>query len=334
MKNLLKALSAIICMIIFVACAQTVTAPVETAEPSPLPEPAPEIAEYYTAYKGAKKRPVAVMIDNDNSDAWPHAGLSEAYLVYEITVEGMATRLMALFDSGAQTEKIGPIRSSRHYFLDYALEHDAIYAHLGWSPKAQSDISSLGINNLNGLYDTFYWRENKYAGDYHSAFASMEKISEHVQTKGYRTEREKAPLNISPQDVELQGDAANSLSIKYAHFYGVQFEYDEESGAYRRFLNNSPHALQENAEIRAKNIIVIQMKQSSLGDGSDRINIYNTGSGEGYFITGGRYIPITWSKESRQSPTEYKDMDGNDILLNPGQTWIQIIDMQTDAIIK
>ena len=51
---------------------------------------------------------------------------------------------MALF-KGQNLEKIGPVRSSRHYFLDYALENDAIYVHYGWSPQAQYDISNLGV---------------------------------------------------------------------------------------------------------------------------------------------------------------------------------------------
>ena len=83
-------------------------------------------------------RPIAVMIDNHNL-AWPQGGLNQAYMVYEIIVEGGETRLMALF-KGTDVEKIGPVRSARHYFIDYAMENDAIYAHFGQSPQAQSDL--------------------------------------------------------------------------------------------------------------------------------------------------------------------------------------------------
>ena len=40
----------------------------------------------------------------------------------------------ALFKS-ENVDVVGPVRSARHYFLDYALENDAIYVHFGWSPK-------------------------------------------------------------------------------------------------------------------------------------------------------------------------------------------------------
>ena len=113
-----------------------------TEMPTATPEP--------TLPPESDSRIIAVMIDNDNNDARPHAGIDDAFLIYEAYVEGSATRMMALFKD-AKTEKIGPIRSSRHYFLDYAMEHDAIYVHYGWSPQASKDISAYGINNINGV---------------------------------------------------------------------------------------------------------------------------------------------------------------------------------------
>ena len=98
-----------------------------------------EIEEKEVQIFNGNDRPIAVMIDN-HSDAWPQAGLNQTYMVYEIIVEGGETRLMALF-KGVDVDKIGPVRSSRHYFLDYVMENDAIYAHYGWSPQAESDVS-------------------------------------------------------------------------------------------------------------------------------------------------------------------------------------------------
>ena len=92
-------------------------------------------------FKG-NDRPIAIMIDN-HSDAWPQAGLQKAYMVYEIIAEGGETRLMALF-KGVDVDKIGPVRSARHYFIDYAMENDAIYVHFGQSPQAESDIPLHG----------------------------------------------------------------------------------------------------------------------------------------------------------------------------------------------
>ena len=98
----------------------------------------------------SNSRSYAVMINNHSAARLHHAGLQDAYLIYEIIVEGGLTRYMAVFKD-QDTAKIGSVRSSRHYFLDYAMENDAIYVHWGWSPQAQSDISKYKINNINGL---------------------------------------------------------------------------------------------------------------------------------------------------------------------------------------
>jgi len=306
-----------------------------SAKPASAPEVAPTSApaldtpapvdEFTTAYTEAAVRPVAVMVDNDNRAAWPHAGLADAYLIYEVPVEGGSTRLMALFNDKT-TEKIGPVRSSRHYFLDYALEHDAIYTHFGYSPRAQSDIPALGVNNINGVlgsdYGTF-WRESS---NYHSVFTSMEKISATVEKKGYRTAREKAPLVFAEQETEIaDGTAATTVKIPYSGFYSSSFSYDAETGAYEKFMNGAPHALQGGAALDVKNIIVMQMRTYPLGDGSARINVDTVGSGKGYYISLGKATPITWEKSARSAKTVWKDENGEEIRLNPGQTWVMLL---------
>ena len=91
-------------------------------------------------------RNVAVMINNHPSARPYHSGLNDAHIIYEILVEGGYTRYMALYNN-KDTEKIGSVRSSRHYFLDYAMENDALYVHYGWSPQAESDIRTYKVNN-------------------------------------------------------------------------------------------------------------------------------------------------------------------------------------------
>ena len=136
-------------------------------------------------FKG-NDRPIAVMIDN-HSGAWPQAGLQDAYMVYEIVVEGGETRLMALF-KGTNPEKIGPVRSARHYFIDYAMENDAIYTHFGQSPQAESDIKKYSINDINGIAEdgTTFWRVKDKAAP-HNAVTSMEKLLASAKNKKYKT---------------------------------------------------------------------------------------------------------------------------------------------------
>ena len=135
------------------------------------------------------ERPFAVMINNHPAAREHHAGLQDAFIIYEITVEGGMTRYLAVFKD-AKTEKIGSVRSARHYFLDYAMENDAIYVHWGWSPQAEFQIGTLGINNLNGLtYEGVYFFRDRSlnVSSEHTGFTKMEMLKAGAEKRKYRT---------------------------------------------------------------------------------------------------------------------------------------------------
>jgi len=293
---------------------------VPTAEPTATPEP--------TLEPETDTRVIAVMIDNDNGDARPHAGIQDAFMIYEAYVEGSATRMMALFKD-ADTEKIGPIRSSRHYFLDYVMENDAIYVHYGWSPKAANDISAYSINNINGVLEghNVFWRDSTYTSGWHTAFTSIENIMAFSNdTKGYRNTSDVSNFKKNAYDKELSGETALKITIPYAGFYNASYEYDAASNTYKRYINGSGHTTQENVHIAPKNIIIQKVENYTIpGDTSKRQEINTVGTGEGYFVTGGKYAKITWSKPDRKSKTTYTLASGEEIALNPGQTWIQLV---------
>ena len=186
-------------------------------------------------FKG-NSRPIAVMIDN-NVNAQPQAGLNDAYIVYEIIVEGGESRLMALF-KGVNLDKIGPVRSARHYFLDYALENDAIYVHYGWSPEAQSDISALGVNNINGISETTneFWRVKDKSSP-HNVATSTEKILEIANKKGYTTTSSRdSVLNYTTSEVNLEnGQDATDVVIPYSQYNVVEWKYDSNSKRYIKY---------------------------------------------------------------------------------------------------
>lgn len=325
-------LLAIFCISVLGGCSkeavQTELAP--TSSPEPTPDPIElEINSFFEKYVNTDARPVAVMVDNDDKNARPHAGLNEAYLIYEMVVEGGATRFMALY-RGTDTEKIGPVRSSRHYFLDFVMENDAIYTHFGWSPQAIKDISAFGIDKINGVLGgdgNIFWREEKFKGDWHSAYTSIEKIREMAGSKGFELETEhKNAIKYADSFFELNTESvANTVSIPYSGMYKTGYSYNETSGLYEKSINSAPHVMQSGEVLTVKNIIIELIYDTSLGDGTDRRNINTTGSGEGYYITNGKYEKITWSKASRKANTVYKTADGKELKINPGKTIINIV---------
>ncbi len=277
----------------------------------------------------SKSRPIAVSINNNHA-AWPHAGLQDAYLGYELIAEGGITRLVALFKD-QNTDKIGSVRSARHYFLDYVMENDAIFVHYGQSPQAKSDLASLGINNVNGMYDAkgFFRDKTLNRAWEHTAFTSMSRINDVVKSKKYRTTTEIQLLKYSPIKVDHSKDetlkTANKVSIKYSNYQTTSYEYDPENMNYKMFMGGQAHTdLVTKKQYTVKNIITYQVKNTSLGDSKGRQDLDNIGTGEGYYISNGEAIKIKWSKSSRDAKTKYTLMDGTELVVNDGNTWIHI----------
>lgn len=275
-------------------------------------------------------RPYAVMINN-NHQAWPHAGLDSSYLNYEIITEGGITRIMALFRDKLP-EKIGSIRSSRIYFLDYAMENSAIYVHWGGSEEAYSDIKSLKIDHIDGMdYEgKYFFRDKTLNRAYeHTGFTKGSMLKEASSAIGFDTTTDKGLLlNYTTDEVDLskmEGSMkADNIEIEYSNYTTTTYEYDSVNKVYKRFMSGEAHKdLDTGKQYTTKNIITYQVKNSSY-DSYGRQELDNIGSGEGYYITNGYAVPITWEKTCRSCKTVYKYTDGSTIKLSDGNTWIQI----------
>ena len=315
-------------------------------------EKKPEIVEkkkLQIVDEDSNERPIAVMIDNNIGEG-RHAGLQDSYINYEIIVEGGLTRIMAIFKD-KDVSLIGPVRSSRHYFLDYALESDAIYAHYGWSTYAQNDIRSLNVNNINGLYDEQpFWRDTSIAAP-HNVFTSTDKLYAYAKQKKYSlTTNSWKLLNYNPEEINLNDPistaeqvnpetgemektpvtregliTANSVVIPYSYYQSRSYTYDTNRKVYLRFMNDVPHIDKTTGEqLHYKNIIIEQVRNYQL-DGEGRQDLDTTGSGTGYYITNGYALPIHWTKSSRSAKTIYKYLDGSEIEINDGNTFIQVM---------
>ena len=276
-------------------------------------------------------RPYAVMI-NCHNEALPQAGLNNAYIVYELMVEGGITRMMALFKD-KEVNKIGSVRSARTQYLDYVYENDAIYAHAGGAADADRRLASEKINHVDvdgayGIRDTSLKRAWE-----HKLFTTTTLIKKGATDKGYRlTTDVKSLLKYTPNEIDpttYQGSkVANNVSIKYSYYRTSNYTYDSESKTYLRSMNNTKNTdLVTGEQYKVKNILVYAVNYSSYCDHGycQYQKIDNVGSGEGLYITNGYSIPITWEKSSKNTKTIYKLKEtGKELELNDGNTYIQI----------
>ena len=292
-------------------------------------------------------RPKAFMIDN-NKNAQPQSSINSAYIVYEIIVEGGETRLMALF-KGVTADEVGPIRSARHYFLDYAMENDAIYAHLGLSPQADEGMKNFKINNINGqVYDTgkartntsLYWRVTHKKAP-HNAYTNTASILKIAVDKGYTTTSNKeSVLNYVSEEVELMStDAilANSVKIPYSKGHTVEYKYNSDTKRYTRYSKGRKMTDEISKEdVTTKNIIITFAKNYTLDDGENkgRQDVVTVGELDGYYITNGKAIKIKCIKKGRTEQTTYVDMQGKEINVNDGNTWVNVCPIDANVVIS
>jgi len=282
------------------------------------------------------RRPVAIVFDNHVTAKW-QAGLGQAEIVYEFLAEGTITRYMGLFLM-EDPKLIGSIRSARPYLIEKALEYDSIFVHCGGSEQAYADIKRLKVNNLdeirNAGYAFFrYYDTGKKAE--HTLYSSMDKLRSAQETHKYKNESEINGFVFYDKDTEIEGIDAKSVLIKYYNDNHTKYEYDEENKVYKRYKKYRKNSdlelhIDENdkKEIVAKNII-IQKAETKIIDNVGRRSIELIGKGTGYLITNGKAIEVTWKKDSVRDKTRYYNETGEEILLNPGVTWIQVVQNST-----
>lgn len=278
-------------------------------------------------YSG-NERTIAVMIDNVG-DARPQTSLNEAMLVYEAYVEGGLTRLLAVYKN-VSVDTIGPTRSARPVFIDYALENDSIFVHYGGSDRALEEVEEFDMDNVNGIVtpSNVFWRTSKKSAP-HNALISTANIWAYAEKQGYRTTTtERNVLNYVTDAVTLDdGISATTINIPYSGIK-VKYVYNTETETYDRYVGGSITTDWLTGEtITTKNIIITFANNytTSEENGYGRQEIENIGTLDGYYITNGKAISIKCEKTSRTSKTVYKDLEGNEIEVNDGNTYIQIV---------
>lgn len=289
----------------------------------------------------SNSRPYAVVVNNTPVAVKVQEGLNKAYLVYEIPTEGNTSRLLALYKDIDNDLAIGTIRSARHNFIDFALESDAIFCCYGWSHYAEDDMKSGSIDYFQGLFGGPYYRNNpENLASEHTAYTSIKKLNDAVKSKGIRaTSDNSVLLNYQAEDVNLssaeEAKEANTVTIPYGSNPNITtFKYNEETKMYTRYEAGKKcldHKTKE--EVTTKNIIVEKLEYKMCDD-NYYWDLSTIGSGEGYYITNGHAVPITWSKSSRSSKTKYtykagsvingKNVGGQEISVSDGRTYIEV----------
>ncbi len=278
----------------------------------------------------------AVMIDN-SSDAWPQSGIDKAFLVIEAPVESGIPRLEAFFagDAVEPVEKIGPVRSARPYFVDWANEFDALYVHVGGSDAALQKIANNGTFDLNEFahYASFWRAKDRYAP--HNAFTSTERLGKAVvdaKTRGRAPDLLYGRLAFKTAATDLTKPGKGVKVAFAAPSYTVRWDHDFEKNRYTRLVGGKPFKTQTGEVIMADNVAVVMTVVKTI-DGVGRKEIKTVGEGKAIVLQDGVVIEGVWKKASASERLRFYDAEGKELAMNPGVTWIEVAGSEHDVTV-
>jgi hypothetical protein len=282
-----------------------------------------------------QKRPVAVMISN-HADARPVSGLSSADLVIESLVEWGITRNVAFFWSKTP-EKVGSVRSTRQYFLEWVSPYDPLYIHVGCASTNNPRTNACDHLFSYNVKDVSYfgsWRSNdggRIAP--HNAYSSVAYAIEFGEDRGWtafpdnlESWKYKHDLDISKRGNGYRYEIIFHKSLNNRGLYNTIWEYDPLTNSYKRWIGGQMDIDQENgSQVTAKNVVVQKINMVSAYDDKGRIIQDTIGEGDAIILMDGEEIYGKWEKTNRMDRTTYYDNSGDEIQFNRGKIWVAAI---------
>lgn len=265
----------------------------------------------------------AVMIENP-VDVRPQSGIDKAFMVYEAPVEGNITRWMVLFGADTEVDEIGPVRSARPYYVDWAIGWDALYAHVGGSPEALELIRERGVYDLDEFFwGSTFWRSRRALAP-HNVFTESLRIAdawEEIVTDEVEYEDRLFKEGVAEEDRTEE----HIVYVDFGHpLYDVEWEYDPETNDYLRTQVGKTSKTRVGEEMRAANIVVMFTEMATI-DELGRKRITTLGDGDAVIVQDGVLIEGTWEKDSRGELERFYNDDGDEIEWNAGTTWIEVL---------
>lgn len=271
------------------------------------------------------------MVD-DHPRARPQSGFSDAAVVWHAPAEGGIPRYMLVFQDRVPPS-VGPVRSARQYYIAWAAEWRAVYAHVGGSPQSIETLRTQGRGQLVYDADEFRWggtyfhRSPERAAP-HNVYTSGEELYRLSRRLGARDEAmERAWRFASDRHVRLRPEGGR-ITVVYPQ-NTVTYRYDRRSNTYRRAVTGERRQVDEGTgrPVAPKNVIVMVMSFGRLDDGTNknRLEAQLVGRGTAWIATNGTTIKGTWRKGSMTGPTRFFDAEGEPVTLTVGQTFIQVM---------
>ncbi len=298
--------------------------PIESTYVAPLVEFKSPLTGLIVSESDTKRAVTAVMIEN-SIDARPQSGLSQAGVVFEAIAEGGITRFLALFQE-SRPGNVGPIRSARPYYVEWAKGFDAQYLHSGGSGEGLALIQSLGVKDLDHgkLGGRIANRvSNRFAP--HNVYTNFDTIDRVAQELGYGGSTfTPFARKIEPETKPAKTAGVINFDISGAN-YNTNYTYNPETNDYNRNMAGRPHTDQEGGQQIKPKIVIALIANYGIHPNGIHSQYGSIGTGEAIIFQDGIATKTTWKKPAQAASLEFIDATGKPFELNAGQTWITAI---------
>ena len=296
---------------------------------------------------GFAARPISVMIDN-HSDARPQSGFDQAALVFEALAEGGITRYMFVYNGDqALPAVIGPVRSTRRYYAEWAAGLSAVHVHAGGSPEglaiAQTNPKIINVDGLQrGTWSTFY--RSRVNVMPHNLYTSGAQIVAYAASKNTQLIAERQGdgtykpildggdsigyLYRAPTGLEGRGAGQQIRYSFLSRRTNADWAYDAGQNTYVRSVKGviARDGTSKNA-ITTTNLVVMEAASALIaGDVKARIELGSIGTGRAKIFQEGHEYDVTWRKDDTEGRLQFYFLDGEtEVPFVMGNAWIAVV---------
>jgi hypothetical protein len=313
---------------------------VATASPVPSPTPQPTITLVPAPLTGllvspaaARRHPIAVMID-DHFGARPQSGFNAASIVWQAPAEGGIPRYMLVFQDTIPNV-VGPIRSAREYFVEWAAEYRAMYLHAGGSPQAMATLRQFGdgslVWNAEGLrFDGSFLNRVTFRIPPHNLYTDGAHLRSLAAFLGVSDGPVQPTWSFSPAASDAERPGAGTIMVSYPFYETITYRYSPLTNSYLRYINGSTKPQVDPAGgkvVAPMNVVILRMSFAPIAGPHQkgRLEATDVGSGPAWISTGGVTIQGTWRKTSSGGPTLLFGPASRPVVLTAGQTFVEVM---------
>jgi hypothetical protein len=225
--------------------------------------------------------------------------------------------------------------------LDIARPYDAMLIHVGSSAYADNALNRYGYKTLDAMGCSIVEQDKSRVGKYdseHTWYTNSSLIEKCIESRKMRINDESPDTVFNfvefGKQAAVDDGIASSAAWAFSNSYDSKIEYDQEVKAYKFWQHDKARYDELSGDpIYYPNVfIIIASRPGYYGAGVPEYD-YSAG-GTGYYLCQGKYEEFTWTKDSAENKMVFKNLDGKELEVNPGRSYIAVINTKQAETVK